>query len=127
MADSTAYPWRSVVRIEAHFPTDPRNVFTEATGTLIDSATALRIGLVSRVVPQAELMDNAIEIARQIASNGPLAVRATKRLVDQGLDMPLPQALEMDRYFMGLLRDSEDRIEGRRAFAEKRKPVFKGR
>jgi E-phenylitaconyl-CoA hydratase len=97
------------------------------TGTLIDSATALRIGLVSRVVPQAELMDNAIEIARQIASNGPLAVRAIKRLVDQGLDMPLPQALEMDRYFMGLLRDSEDRIEGRRAFAEKRKPVFKGR
>ena len=97
------------------------------TGDMIDAAEALRVGLVSRVVPQAELIDAAMELARKIAGNGPLAVRAVKRQVQAGLDMPLQHALEVDKYMLGLLRDTEDRIEGRTAFREKRKPRYRGK
>lgn len=97
------------------------------TGDMIDAAEALRIGLVSRVVPKAELMATARSIAERIAANGPLAVRAVKRLVLSGQDMPLGHALEVDKYMLGLLRDTEDRIEGRNAFKEKRRPVYRGR
>ncbi|WP_240786993.1 hypothetical protein [Ramlibacter rhizophilus] len=54
-------------------------------------------------------------------------MRATRRLVRSGLGMPLEQALEMEQHADGLLRDCEDRAEGRRAFQEKRPPVFRGR
>lgn len=97
------------------------------TGDTIDAQEALRIGLVSKVVPHAELMPAALAIARRIANNAPLAVRAVKQLVTRGADMPLSQALNMDKYMYGLLKDSEDRIEGRKAFAEKREPVWKAR
>lgn len=97
------------------------------TGDKIDAAEALRMGLVSKVVPSAELMETARAIATRIVGNGPLAVRAVKRLVTRGLDMPLDHALEVDRYMFGLLRDTEDRLEGRNAFKEKRKPVYRGR
>lgn len=97
------------------------------TGDRVDSAEAHRIGLVSRVVPKEQLMSAARDIAQRIAGNAPLSVRAIKRLVRQGLDMPLAHAVEMERYAFGLLYASEDRIEGRRAFAEKRKPDYKGR
>lgn len=97
------------------------------TGDMVDAAEALRIGLVSKVVPQVDLMPTAQSIARRIASNGPLAVRAIKRLVLQGQDMPLDHALDVDKYMLGLLRDTKDRIEGRLAFKEKRKPAYEGR
>jgi E-phenylitaconyl-CoA hydratase len=97
------------------------------TGDRIDAQEALRNGLVSRVVPHEALMPAAYEIARKIASNAPLSVRAIKRLVKRGMDLPLPHAIEAERYVFGLLYQSEDRIEGRRAFAEKRKPQYKGR
>ncbi len=97
------------------------------TGDRVDAQEAYRIGLVSKVVPAADLMPAAIEIAKKIAANAPLSVRAVKRLVRRGLDLPLAHALELERYTFGLLFASEDRIEGRKAFAEKRKPEFKGR
>lgn len=97
------------------------------TGDRIDAVEALRIGLVSKVVPAAELLAAAQAIARRIAQNAPLAVRAVKRLVRQGMDMPLGTAIETERYVFGLMRDTEDRIEGRRAFQEKRSPVYRGR
>jgi E-phenylitaconyl-CoA hydratase len=97
------------------------------TGDTVDAAEALRIGIVSKVVPLKDLLPTAQEIAQRIAGNAPLAVKALKRLVNQGLDMPLAHALEMDKYMFGLLRDTEDRIEGRKAFQEKRKPRYKGR
>lgn len=97
------------------------------TGDRIDADTALRIGLVSRVVPLASLMDEAMKIARRIADNAPLAVRAVKRLVRDGLDLPLLTAIQAEQFALGLLRDTEDRLEGRRAFQEKRKPVFAGK
>ena len=97
------------------------------TAERIDAQEALRIGLVSKVVPPAELMATARAIAGKIASNAPLAVRAIKRLAKRGMDMPLQQAIDAERYVFGLLYHSEDRIEGRKAFAEKRKPNYKGR
>ncbi len=97
------------------------------TGDRVDAAEALRIGLVSKVVPPAQLMPLALEIAGKIAANAPLSVRAVKRLVKRGMDMPLSHAMESERYVFGLLYQSEDRIEGRKAFAEKRKPQYKGR
>lgn len=97
------------------------------TGGRIDAAEALRIGLVSRVVAPSILMETAISIARQIAANAPLAVCAVKRLSTVGPDISLAAGLELEQQSFGLLRNSEDRIEGRTAFAEKRKPVFKGK
>ena len=97
------------------------------TGDTVDAQEALRLGIVSKVVPLKDLVPTAKAIAQKIAGNAPLAVKALKRLVYQGLDMPLAHALEMDKYMFGLLRDTEDRIEGRKAFQEKRKPQYKGR
>ena len=97
------------------------------TGERIDAQEALRIGLVSRVVPSAELLATAQAIARRIASNAPLAVAAAKRLAQIGHELPLAAGLELEQQSFGNLRDSEDRIEGRRAFAEKRAPSFQGR
>ena len=97
------------------------------TGDMIDSAEALRIGLVSRVVPFARLLDEANAIATRIAANAPLAVRAVKRLALQGAHLPLVDAIRTERMTWGLLRDTEDRIEGRLAFQQKRPPAYKGR
>lgn len=95
------------------------------TGDVIDAEEALRIGLVSKVVPHADLMPTALDIARRIARNAPLAVRAVKQLVVQGQDLPLVHALHIDKYMYGILKDTHDRIEGRVAFQEKREPVWK--
>ena len=97
------------------------------TGDTIDAQEALRMGLVSKVVPHADLMPTAMDIARRIARNAPLSVRAAKQLFTRGADMPLTQALALDKFMYGLLKDTEDRVEGRKAFAEKRDPVWKGR
>jgi len=97
------------------------------TGDRISAETALRIGLVSQVVAANELMEAARQIALRIAGNAPLSVRAIKRLVRDGAQMPLPAAIQNEQFVLGLLRDSEDRLEGRRAFQEKRSPVFVGR
>jgi E-phenylitaconyl-CoA hydratase len=97
------------------------------SGDTIDAAEALRIGLVSKVVAGALLQETAVALARRIAANAPLAVRAVKRLVRGGMDLPLVHALAAERAAWGLLRDSEDRREGRAAFAAGRKPEFRGR
>ena len=97
------------------------------TGDTVDAHEAMRMGFVSKVVPHEEILSAARDIARRIAANAPLAVRVVKRLVTQGMEMPLVYATDLDRYLWGLIRDTEDRIEGRKAFSEKRKPVYKGR
>ncbi len=96
------------------------------SGDRIDAAEALRIGLVSRVTAQADLLEQANGLARRIAANAPLAVRAVKRVAYQGLDVPLQHGLAMERQVFGLLYSSADRIEGRQAFSEKRPPVYRG-
>lgn len=97
------------------------------TGDRVDAQEALRTGLVSKVVPQGQLLETALAIAMRIAQNAPLSVRAVKRLVREGSMLPLPQGLAMESYVFGMLRDTEDRIEGRRAFQEKRPPAYRGR
>jgi E-phenylitaconyl-CoA hydratase len=97
------------------------------TGEPIDSAEALRIGLVSRVTAPEVLLEEAAAIAAKIVANAPLAVRAVKRLVTHGADLPLQAAIDVERLTWGVLRDTEDRIEGRLAFQQKRKPIYRGR
>jgi E-phenylitaconyl-CoA hydratase len=97
------------------------------TGERNDANEALRIGLVSKVVPLAALQETAINLARAMAANAPLAMTAAKRLAMTGRELPLAGGLELERQAFGVLRDSEDRLEGRRAFADKRAPVFRGR
>jgi E-phenylitaconyl-CoA hydratase len=96
------------------------------TAERIDSAEALRIGLVSKVLPADDLFDAARAIAAKIAANGPLAVRAVKQLVVSGADLPLSAAIDAERMAWGILRNTKDRIEGRLAFQQKRTPVFQG-
>lgn len=97
------------------------------TGEMIDAETALRCGLISEIVEAEQLVDRALEIGARIAQNAPLSVRAIKRLVDRGADMSLETGLEVERFVWGLLRDSDDRAEGRKAFQEKRPPEYRGR
>ncbi|MBP0590637.1 enoyl-CoA hydratase/isomerase family protein [Paraburkholderia sp. LEh10] len=97
------------------------------TGCKIDAAYAERVGLITDVVEPDALMDKALELAGTIASNGPLAVQMIKKIVETSSNVPLAQAFEFTELAWGAMRDSEDRVEGRKAFVEKRKPQFKGR
>jgi enoyl-CoA hydratase len=97
------------------------------TGEMIDAHEALRIGLVQRVVPLAELMNEAKRIANVIASKAPLAIAACKRAINNGAHLSIDDALELEALEFGLLVDTEDIKEGTGAFLEKRKPVWKGR
>jgi (E)-benzylidenesuccinyl-CoA hydratase len=97
------------------------------TGDRIDAAEAHRLGLVSDIVPAEELVATAFDIARRIIANGPLAVRAIIDLAHRTFDLPLSQSIAMDQLMWGVLRDTEDRAEGRRAFAERRTPDYRGR
>jgi E-phenylitaconyl-CoA hydratase len=93
----------------------------------IDAQEALQIGLINKVVPLSELMPTAMETAQTIGERGPLAVRAIKKAVLRGLEMPLREGLLLEQYLAEPLRQSEDAKEGIRAFIEKRKPEFKGK
>ncbi len=93
----------------------------------IDAATAERIGLVNKVVPQAELMAVCEKMAKTIAKRGPLAVKYCLEAVDRGLNMSLDDGLALEADLFGLVFGSKDVREGVKAFTEKRKPDFKGK
>jgi enoyl-CoA hydratase len=97
------------------------------TGARIGAAEALRIGLVERVVPAAEALTHALELARAIAHKAPVALRYAKEAVVKGLELPLADGLRLENDLATLLRTTEDRLEGARAFLEKRKPRWTGR
>jgi Enoyl-CoA hydratase/carnithine racemase len=97
------------------------------TGERIDAPEAYRVGLVSNVVEPGELLSTAKNMAGKIANNAPLSVKAAKQAVAVGSDLPLKQGMAYENLLWGILRDTEDRIEGRIAFAEKRPPQYKGR
>jgi enoyl-CoA hydratase len=97
------------------------------TGEPIDAREAHRIGLVNRVVPQAELAAAVETLARTLLTRGPAALRFALQAVHEGLQMTLEEGLSMEAALFGLSCATEDMREGTRAFVEKRKPVFKGR
>lgn len=97
------------------------------TGNIIDANEAYRLGLVNKVVPPGELLSTAQALADKINENGPLAVRAAKESAYSGLQTSLSEGLHLEKLLLARLRQSEDAWEGPRAFAEKRKPQYKGR
>jgi len=97
------------------------------TGDTMSATEALRIGLVSEVVPDAEVLPYALKLASKLAALPPLALAAIKESVLLGADVPLTTALSLERKAFQLLFASEDRDEGIKAFEERRKPLFKGR
>jgi E-phenylitaconyl-CoA hydratase len=96
------------------------------TAEQIDAETASRIGLISHIVPREELLDCAFQIANTICERGPLAVRTAKEAILRGQDMPLDHGLAYEDVLLGRLMATEDAKEGPRAFAEKRKPEYRG-
>ena len=97
------------------------------TGKAIKADEALRIGLVQAVVPQAELMDKAMEIAGQIAANAPLAVKAAKLCINNEWDMPADEAIMYESGIFGHCFATEDQKNGMKAFLEKGKCEFQGK
>jgi enoyl-CoA hydratase/carnithine racemase len=97
------------------------------TGRSINAAEAYRIGLVNKVVPQAELMSMAKQMADMLCKPGPLAVRAAKKAMYDGLSASLEKGLEIEKEMTDLVVSTEDFDEGTKAFVEKRKPDWKAR
>jgi enoyl-CoA hydratase len=97
------------------------------TARPITAQRAYEIGFVNKVVPQAQLMEEARALARQIVANGPLSIRYFKELAYRGLDMSEPALAALTRHLYDQLLRSEDSREGPRAFAEKRQPQWKGK
>jgi len=96
------------------------------TGRVIDAVAAADIGLVTLVVPAGQAESSAMEMAEIVAARGPLAVREAKRLLDLALDLPLDEGLLEETEASGRVFDSDDLVEGARAFLEKRPPRFRG-
>ncbi|CAN7769825.1 enoyl-CoA hydratase-related protein [Pseudorhodoferax sp. LjRoot39] len=97
------------------------------TGDSVDADTAWRIGLVNRIVPRAVLLNAACELAERVASRGPLAVKAARRAVYGGLGQGFDTGMALEEHLAQQVMRSEDAVEGPLAFAQKRRPVFKGR
>lgn len=93
----------------------------------IDSAEAERIGLVSRVVPDAELEAATRELASKLAKRAPISLGHIKHAIYRGLRSDLDSHMDLEIYLMSLCRETEDHKEALRAFLEKREPLFRGR
>jgi len=97
------------------------------TGRMMDAQEAERSGLVSRVVPLADLLDDALKTAATIASMAPLAAMMNKEMVNAAFETTLEQGIIVERRMFQLLTATEDKAEGMAAFIEKRAGVWKGR
>lgn len=97
------------------------------TGDPIDAQEAYRVGLVNKVVPVELLMDEAKKIAGKFIKQPGFALRITKMVVNEGINMDLQSALAHEARCFELLFSTEDQKEGMKAFVEKRKPAFKNR
>ncbi len=96
------------------------------TSEIIDAAEAFRIGLVNRVAPHNELDQEVFALAERVSKYGPIALRFAKEAVNKGMDLTLAQGLRLEADLYFLIQTSVDRMEGIKAFFEKREPGFKG-
>lgn len=96
------------------------------TARRIDAGEAERIGLVNYVVESDQLLNKAYELAREITKNGPLAIRQAKLAIDKGIEVDLNTGLSIEQNAYEVILPSKDRLEGLKAFKEKRAPEYKG-
>jgi enoyl-CoA hydratase/carnithine racemase len=97
------------------------------TADRINAQQALQWGLVNRVVPQSELMNAALELAKRIVANPPLGVRTTKEAIIRSLDLPIEEGMKLTTELYRPNRGTEDAKEAHRARVEKRQPVYHNR
>lgn len=97
------------------------------TGDSISAQEALRLGLVEKVVPADQVLSAAKEVADKIAGKGPEAIRLIKRAINEGLDLPLSDALNLEGKLFGEVCGTADKKEGIMAFLEKRAPKYQGK
>jgi enoyl-CoA hydratase len=97
------------------------------TAEAFPASRALELGLLNEIVDEADLADRALEWAKRITVNAPLAVQATKESVLRGLAVDMREAYKIENELAGTIFASEDAKEGPKAFAEKRDPVWKGK
>ncbi|KAJ6327262.1 hypothetical protein OIU78_014191 [Salix suchowensis] len=96
------------------------------TGRKIGGREAMPMGLANYSVPAGEAHSKALEIAREIIQKGPIAIRMAKKAINEGLEVDLPSALELEEECYEQILNTKDRLEGLKAFAEKRKPSYRG-
>ena len=97
------------------------------TGETIDATRACEMGLVNKVVALQELMPEVTKIANELASRGPTSLRFAKEAICKGLELTLEQGLHLEYDLYSLLQTTQDRVEGIRAFQDRRAPEFKGK
>lgn len=97
------------------------------TGRMWEAREAADAGLINRLVDQGEALSAALELAAQVGANAPLALTASKRVITESTDWPLSEAFERQELIVNPVRSSADAMEGARAFAEKREPVWTGK
>lgn len=97
------------------------------TGNMIDANEAERLGIVNRVVPHDQLLEESKKLAQRILSNGPVAIRLAKDSINRGLEMDMDKALSYEVECISIAFSTEDAKEGMKAFTEKRKPNFHGK
>ena len=88
----------------------------------IDAQEALRIGLVNAIYPQAELMENALKLANKIARNAPIAVRACKQAVNEGMQVSIEEGVAIEEKLFGACFETHDQVEGMACFLSREKP-----
>jgi enoyl-CoA hydratase len=97
------------------------------TGEFMDAERAMAMGLINHITPQGDALATAKALAQRIAENGPMAVKVSKAIIKASRDWSDDEAFAKQSDFTQTVFSSEDAIEGATAFAEKRKPEWKGR
>jgi len=96
------------------------------TARWVGAEEALSIGLVNRISPKGKVLETAVEVAKQILNNGPIAITQAKYVINRGMEAPIEEALHLESEGYEICIPTQDRLEALAAFKEKRRPEFKG-